>query len=141
MSVQTPQSTDTSYATYEEDRGYGWIIFAATLLLLVGTLNFIEGIAAIGNAHFFIANQHYVFGSLKAWGWVVMLIGVAQFLIGLGVLAKNQFSRWAGVVVLGLNCIAQLLMMPAYPFWSLSIFAVDVLALYGLIAYGSRIAD
>ena len=34
---------------------------------------------------------------------------------------------------------AQLLMIPAYPFWSLSIFAVDILAIYGLVAYGSRI--
>jgi hypothetical protein len=42
--------------------------------------------------------------------------------------------------VLCLNAIAQLLMMPAYPFWSLSIFAIDILAIYGLIAYGKRIA-
>jgi len=28
--------------------------------------------------------------------------------------------------------------IPAYPFWSLTIIAVDVVALYGLCAYGSR---
>ena len=27
------------------------------------------------------------------------------------------------------------------PFWSLAIFAVDVVALFGLIAYGKRIAE
>ena len=43
--------------------------------------------------------------------------------------------------MLGLNAIAQLLMMPAYPLWSLCIFALDILAIYGLIAYGRRIAD
>ena len=26
-----------------------------------------------------------------------------------------------------------------YPFWSLSIFALDILAIYGLIAYAKRI--
>jgi len=28
--------------------------------------------------------------------------------------------------------------IPAYPFWALTIVAVDVVALYGLCAYGSR---
>jgi hypothetical protein len=28
--------------------------------------------------------------------------------------------------------------IPAYPFWSLLIIAVDIVALWGLCAYGSR---
>ena len=28
--------------------------------------------------------------------------------------------------------------IPGYPFWSLMIIAMDVVALYGLCAYGSR---
>ena len=34
--------------------------------------------------------------------------------------------------------IAALLSIPAYPFWSLAIFAVDILIIYGLAAYGGR---
>jgi hypothetical protein len=69
----------------------------------------------------------------------VLCIGVLEWLVGLGVFVKNQFARWTGVVVLAGNAIGQLLMMPAYPFWSLSIFALDILAIYGLSAYGKRI--
>jgi hypothetical protein len=43
------------------------------------------------------------------------------------------------VVVLNADAIAQLLMIPAYPFWSPSIFTLDILVIYGLIAYGKRI--
>jgi hypothetical protein len=125
----------------DDERGYGWVAFAGVLLLILGTLNFIEGLAAIGNAHFFVANTHYIAGDLNAWGWVVLCVGVLEWIVGCGVFVKNQFSRWAGVVVLGLNAIAQLLMMPAYPFWSLSIFALDILAIYGLIAYGKKISS
>ena len=128
------------YGGYDEERGQGWVIFAAALLLTIGTLNVIDGIAAISKAHFYTPNAHYVFGDLKAWGWVVLILGAAEVLVGLGVLAKNQFARWTGVVIVSLNALAQLLMIPAYPFWSLAIFAIDVLALYGLIAYGKRIA-
>ena len=129
-----------AYAAADE-RGYGWVGFAGVLLLMLGGFNFIEGIAAISNAHFFVANAHYIAGSLNTWGWVVMCIGVAQFFVGLGVFLKNQFARWTGVVVLGLNAFAQLLMMPAYPLWSLAIFVLDILAIYGLIAYGKRISS
>jgi hypothetical protein len=123
-----------------DERGYGWVVFSGVLLLLVGTLNFIEGIAAVGNAHFFVANTHYIAGSLNTWGWVAMVIGVVQVCVGLGVFVRNQLSRWAGVAILSLNAIAQLMMMPAYPFWSLSIFALDILAIYGLVAHGKRIS-
>jgi len=138
----TPPQVPSGYDSYADDdeRGYGWVMFAGVLLLLLGTLNFIEGLAAIGNAHFFTANAHYIVGSLNAWGWVVLCIGVLEWAVGCGVFIKNQFSRWTGVVVLCANAIAQLLMIPAYPFWSLSIFTLDILAIYGLIAYGKRIS-
>jgi hypothetical protein len=50
MSVHaTPATSSVSYdGCGEEDRGYGWVILAGGLLLL-GTLNAIEGLAAIGN--------------------------------------------------------------------------------------------
>jgi hypothetical protein len=144
MAVQTSQSTGGSvgYQGYDEsDRGYGWVAFAGVLMLVVGTINFIEGLAAIGNAHFFAHNTHYVAGSLRTWGWVALCVGVVQLLVGLGVFVKNQFARWTGVFILSLNMITSLMTMPAYPFWSLAIFTVDVLAIYGLVAYGQRIAD
>jgi hypothetical protein len=145
MAVQASPGAGQARGGYDvyadEDRGYGWVSFAGVLLLMLGTLNIIEGIAAIGNAHFFTANANYIFGSLNAWGWTVLCIGVFELVVGLGVFVKNQFARWTGVVVLSLNAIAQLLMIPAYPFWSLSIFTLDILAIYGLVAYGSRITE
>jgi hypothetical protein len=140
MSIEPGADRPMSYPGYEE-RGRGWVVFAGVLLLFLGTINVIDGIAAIGKAHFYVGNAHYVFGDLKTWGWVALIIGVIQLLVGLGVFAKNQFARWTGVVILSLNALAQLLMMPAYPFWSLAIFAVDIVAIYGLIAYGQRIAS
>ncbi len=142
MAVQSTSPTSSSVGYTEDgERGYGWVSFAGVLLLILGTLNIIEGVAAIGNAHFFVANTHYIVGDLNAWGWVVLCIGVIELLVGLGVFFKNQLSRWVGVIILGLNAIAQLLMIPAYPFWSLSIFALNVLAVYGLVAYGKRISS
>ena len=121
-----------------QGEGYWMIVFAVVLLLTVGFFNLIDGIAAIANSHVFIANAHYVIGDLRAWGWVALILGALQILAALGVLAGNQAARWFGVAVIGLNTIGQMFFIPAYPFWSLMIIAVDVVALWGLCAYGSR---
>jgi len=139
MSVQAAgRDPQMDYA--EADAGSGWVAFAGVLILILGTLNTIEGIAAIGNANFFAHGTHYVVGSLNTWGWIALILGICQLLIGFGIFARNQFSRWTGVFILGLNSIAQLLMIPAYPFWSLALFSIDILAIYGLVAYGHKIA-
>lgn len=140
MSVPTSAQPvpGTSAYDYDQGRGDGWLLFAGILLLTLGTINTIQGIAAIGNANFYVHGTHYVFGSLNTWGWVALCLGVLQLLVGLGVFARNQLARWVGFAVVSLNAIAQLLLMPSYPLWSLSIFAVDIVALYGLTAYGQR---
>ena len=123
---------------HAEGHGYGLILFASVLLLILGCFNLIYGIAAIANSHVFTANAHYVFGSLRTWGWITLIIGAVQLLAAAGVLAGNQLARWFAVAVLGVNAIDQMFFLPAYPFWSLMIIAVDVVALYGLCAYGSH---
>jgi len=124
--------------SYAEGRGYGLVLFAGVLLLVSGFWNLIYGIAAIAQSHVFVANAHYVFGNLRAWGWVTLIFAILLLIAGGGIMVGSQLARWFGVVVLGLNLIEQMFSIPSYPFWSLTIIALDVVALYGLCAYGSR---
>jgi hypothetical protein len=124
--------------SHEEGHGYGMVLFASILLLVVGCFNVIQGIAAIANSHVFVANAHYVFANQRAWGWITLILGALQLLAAAGVLAGNQLARWFAVAVIVLNAIDQMFFIPAYPFWSLTIIAMDVVALWGLCAYGSR---
>jgi hypothetical protein len=117
---------------------YGMIVFAAVLLWVVGIFNVIDGTAAIARSSVFIGGARYVAGDLRAWGWVALILGALQVLAGLGVLVGNQVARWFAVAVIGLNAIGQMFFIPSYPFWSLMIIALDVVALWGLCAYGSR---
>ena len=138
MTSSTTQPAWSTGGRDAEGRGYGLIIFAAVLLLVLGFFNMIYGIAAIANSHVFIAHAHYVFANLRTWGWITLILGVLQLLAAIGVLAGNQMARWFAVVVIALNAIDQMFFVPAYPFWALTIIAMDVVALYGLCAYGSR---
>jgi len=138
MTSSTTQPAWSTGGRDAEGRGYGLIIFAAVLLLVLGFFNMIYGIAAIANSHVFTANAHYVIGDLRAWGWITLILSVLQLVAAGGILAGNQLARWFAVAVVGLNAIDMMFFIPAYPFWALIIIAVDVVALYGLCAYGSR---
>ena len=138
MTSATTNSSRGTSGRYAEGRGYGLIFFASILLLVVGFFNMIYGIAAIANSHVFVANAHYVVGDLRAWGWVTLIISVLQLVAAGGILAGNQLARWFAVAVVGLSAIDMMFFIPAYPFWALTIIAVDIVALYGLCVYGSR---
>ena len=138
--MQPPSTTPTigEARSHERGHGYGLVLFASILLLVIGCFNLIYGIAAVANSHVFTAHAHYVFGDLRTWGWITLILGVLQLLAAAGVLAGSQAARWFAVAVIALNAIDQMFFIPAYPFWSLLIIAMDVIALYGLCAYGSR---
>ena len=122
----------------DETSGDGWVAFAGMMLVMVGTLNVIDGIAAISNSTFFTENARYVISDLNTFGWIVLILGSCQVLAAFGVWAKTPGVRWFGITVAALNGIAQLLFIPAYPFWSLTLFTVDILVIYGLVAHGKR---
>ena len=143
MSVHTPtEGTGAGRypagSTYAPPDGEGWMVFAGIMLMFLGVVNTIGGIAAIDDANFYTANAQFQFGDLNTWGWVVMLTGIAQVLTAIGIFTGNQFARWLGVGFASINMIAQLLMIAAFPLWSLAIYAVDLLVIYGLVVYGGR---
>jgi hypothetical protein len=136
--VAQQQETYPEGTTYGETGGSGWITFAGVMIFIVAFLNIIDGIAAISKSSFFVGNADYIVSNLRTWGWIVLIIGVVELLVAFGVWAGNQLARWTGIFIVSLNMIAQLMFIPAYPFWSLAIFTLDVLVLYGLAAYGGR---
>jgi molecular chaperone DnaJ len=118
--------------------GRGLITVALALLLVIGVFTLASGIAAIAGTHLLLTNAHYPSGGLRAWGWVMTILGAAQLLAAPGVWAGNQLARWCAAAAVGLNAIGQMFLFPAYPFWSLLIIAVDAVALWALCAYGRR---
>ena len=115
-----------------EDRVTGWWVFAGILLLVAGVLNIIWGIGAISDAKFFVAGQKYIFGSLHTWGWVTLILGVIELIAGFSLFSGGGFGRWLGILAAALAAISALLSIPAYPFWSLCVFALSLIILYEL---------
>jgi hypothetical protein len=136
--MATESSLHPSGYDVEERHGYGWLIFAGTMLCIVGVLNVIYGIAAVSDSKFFVHDVKYVISGLNTWGWFMIVVGAAQVGAAFSIWARTEWGRWVGVATAGVNAIVQLLAIPSYPFLSLALFSVDILIIYGLVAYGGR---
>jgi hypothetical protein len=136
----TPPTTHRAAPATEGDdlKGAGLVEFAGILIAIFGVFNIIDGIAAIAKSHALTTNADYIIGNIRAWGWVVLILGIVQ-LVAVAALARNRpWARWFAVVVLALNTLAHLLALPTYPIWSVLVIAANVIALYGLVAYGGK---
>jgi len=136
-----PMGTPPEAAAYEEaPRGTGWVRFSAIVLGLVGIFGLIDGILAISSSKVFTANATYVFSDLHTWGWIVTILGALSVCAAFSLLTGSELARWFGIAVASLSAIGQLMFVHANPWWAISMFALDILVIYGLAVYaGSRL--
>jgi hypothetical protein len=120
----------------DDTRGEGWLLFAGILVLIAGVLNTIWGIAAIDEAQFFAGSTEFIIEDLKTMGWCVLIVGVAELFAAFSIWAGGQFGRWVGMIAASVNAVFALLSIPGYPLWSIAVFGIDLLIIYGLAAYG-----
>jgi len=119
----------------------GWIIFAAVMMILVGTLNALHGLVALFNDDWVVwTNRGDLYLDLTTWGWIHLGVGLAVALAGIGLFTGNVLARGIAVLIAGLSIVANFLYMPAYPAWALTIIAIDVLVIYALTAHGRDLA-
>jgi hypothetical protein len=140
-SHSTTPASASRVATDDYAERSGWVTFAGVMLAILGVLNIIYGIAAIDNANFYVNDARYVFSDLNTYGWALLIIGAVQFCAAFSIFGGTAWGRWVGVLTAGVNAIALLLYLPAYPLLALALFAVDILVIYGLIAHGGRRAN
>ncbi len=123
----------------------GWIGFAGWLMLLIGGIDFFQGLIAIFEDEYFVVTRSgFLAVDLTTWGWVMLIWGTILFLAGLGLIAGQGWARWFGIVVVSLNVFAQLgfLGNSQYPLWALTALTLNIVVLYALIArWGESKAD
>lgn len=80
-------------------RGAGRVVFAAIMLVIVGTLNIIYGIGALDEANFITSGgTRFVLDDLNTLGWVLIILGVIQLTGGFSLMAGNAYGRAIGII-------------------------------------------
>src|SRR5262245_4665093 len=117
----------------------GWTAFAAAMMLLIGFLNIMNGLAAIATDDIFVDGQGgSIVLDVTAWGWFHLITGVLLVAVGLGLLAGKTWAVIAAILLVMLNVITQMLLLPSYPFWSIVIITLDVFVLWALTVHGDE---
>ena len=118
-------------------RGTGRVLFAAILLVMLGTLNIIYGIGALDDANIFVNDTRYIFDNLNTLGWVMIIIGLIQLTGGFSLMSGGTYGMVVGITggVLG-AFVALFSIGGAFPWWSLAMFAVCLWVVHGLVIFG-----
>ncbi|MGO8870704.1 MAG: hypothetical protein ACLQPH_04750 [Acidimicrobiales bacterium] len=123
-----------------EQKGDGWLVFAAIVLGVAGIMRIFDAIWAFRYHGVLPQNfEDAIFGhSLKTYGWVYLIVAVVLILCSIGVVARFQVSRWIGIFAGAVLSISSIWWMPYYPIWSMTYIFVGILVVYGLAVYGGR---
>jgi len=145
---QAPAGQATAYAgtapAQEQHRagggaalGFTW--FAASLLVLGGIWQFFAGLAAVIKGSFFLVTPRYAYNiSIHSWGWIHIGIGAALFLIGCCLFARQTWARVIAIFIAVISAVMNFLFIPKYPFWAITMAALDVVIVWALVSVGKR---
>ncbi len=118
-------------------RGAGRVVFAATLLLILGVLNVIYGIGALDDANYFVNDTRFILDNLNTLGWVLIILGIIQLTAGWSLMSGNTYGRVLGIVGGTLGAMGALFSIGgANPWWSLIMFALCIYVVHGIIVFG-----
>ena len=130
---------DVVSSTY--GRQSGWAIYAAVMLGLAGTFGMINGLIAIINDEVYaVGEERIVAFDFTQWGWVHLIGGGVVLLAALGLSTGAVWARVIGVLVASLHALAQVAFIEAYPFWALTIIALDIMVIYGCLVHGPEMS-
>ena len=113
----------------------GWVTFAALVLVMLGCVNAFQGLLALLDEGYFVAQgKELVLVGYDAWGTVLIIWGIVLLIVGAGLNARREWARWAAIVVVMLDVILQVGFLPSSPLLALFLITLDVIVIYALTA-------
>jgi hypothetical protein len=112
-------------------------MFAGLMMIMAGVFEAMAGVIALFANDFYVSSRHYLLEfDATGWGIIHLLFGVAVVIAGFAVLGGKTWGRVVGIVLVGLSAVANFASIPYYPFWSLTVIALDVVVLWSLAVHG-----
>ena len=140
----TAPSVGRYSSTAREPSGWavGWIFFAATMMILIGTFHLVTGLVGLINDDFYVKTNNYVLQfSTTTWGWINVVVGVVVLLSGIFLFTGSVFARVVGVIMTAISMFAAFGFLPWYPVWSIVIIALGIAVIWALTAHGRDIVS
>jgi hypothetical protein len=137
MNLDAPRREERTMAQHSaagrNEWAAGGLIFAGTMMVVLGIWQVLVGFAAIWQDAFFETPAEYAYDiDVAAWGWIHLILGIVVFLAGLGVFSGAGWARAIGILLAALSAIAHFLFIPYFPLWSIIVVALAVFVIWAL---------
>lgn len=117
----------------------GFTMFAAVMMVAVGSFHFLMGLAAVLDDTFYVIRDGYTMKvDVTTWGWVHMIAGVLVALAGIWLFSGSLIARIVGIILATCSMVWNFYSIPYYPVWSILIIAVDIGIIWALAAHGGE---
>ncbi|WP_327147265.1 DUF7144 family membrane protein [Nocardia sp. NBC_01329] len=129
-------STSRGRAPVRQGVAAGTSIAAAILLLTVGVLSVLEGIAAVAEDELFVVGVDYVYEfDITTWGWIHIVLGALLIVSALGLMTGTSWGRGVAIGIAALSILANFLWLPYYPWWSILIIALNIVVIWAIATW------
>ena len=138
MATEPRYDANPSQAEAVSGWAVGGVVFAATMLFIIGAFQAIAGLVAIFDDNFYVVGRNYTFDlDTTAWGWIHLLIGLLVAACGMALFARRAWAAVAAIMLASLSAIANFFFIPYYPFWSIVVIALDIWVIWALTRPGT----
>src|SRR5215218_2771129 len=105
MSGTRSPRADVTTAGPEPTAWVGWVAFAASMMILLGIFQVVQGFVAIfDDGYYRVSSSGLVIDvDFTAWGWTHLLLGILIVVAGMGVLSGNVVARTLAVILAGIS--------------------------------------
>ena len=114
----------------------GWVVFAATMLVLIGCLHMLQGIVALFDEGIMVTSSKddLLLVNIDVWGGVMLVWGLLLAGTGVALAYGSGWARWFAIFLAFVSVILQIGFLSAYPIWSTIVIALDIFVIYALTA-------
>ena len=123
----------------EQERLTGWAAFAGVVMLVIGILDAIYGLAALLNDQVITSagsGSGVIIWNFTTWGWIHLIVGVILILTAFGLFSAAGWARVVAIVVCVIGAVVQVGMITAFPIWSFLMVLLYIAVIYNLTAKG-----
>ena len=100
----------------------GLVVFAGVMMMLIGTLHALTGLAALIENEFFVVGPNYAYEfDVTAWGWLHLIFGVIVVAAGWQVFSGATWARIVGMTLAMFSAIGNFLFIPYQPVYAILI--------------------
>ncbi len=112
-----------------------WGAFAGTIFTVLGVVNILFGISILADSDWIVFTPDGAWLlDFTAWGWIILIVGIVQLVVGWGVFSGANWARITGLVLAVLSAVSALLSTGINSTWGLAAFALTILVIFGLTA-------